>query len=141
MPSNFMLKTANQLHRSLLTITGGKLGWTTAGMPVIELVTIGRKSGQERTAMLTIPWQDDETLAIVASAGGNEHHPAWFLNLSENPSVTVRTKQGERQMTARVLKGEERSRLWSEITGRYKNYAAYQAKTDREIPIVLLGEL
>ena len=138
MPSDFAFKTMNRIHRTIMTLGGGKLGWTAGKMPALELTTTGRKSGQQRASMLTSPWQDGDTLAIVASAGGNDGHPAWFLNLRDNPSVTVRDQAGTRAMTARITAGDERSVLWDQITSKYKNYADYQSKTDREIPVVLL---
>ena len=138
MPSALALKTMNTVHRTLMTITGDRVGWTAGKMPVLELTTTGRRSGEPRSTMLTTPWQDGDALAIVASAGGNDTHPAWYLNLEAEPSVLVRTQDGERKMTARTATGDERSRLWTEISQKYTNYAGYQKKTDREIPIVLL---
>jgi len=128
----------NTVHRTLMTVSGGRIGWTAGKMPVLELTTTGRKSGEQRSTMLTSPWQDGETMAIIASAGGNDAHPAWYLNLEADPSVRVRTEDGERSMTARIATGEERSRLWTEISAKYTNYAGYQKKTDREMPVVLL---
>jgi deazaflavin-dependent oxidoreductase (nitroreductase family) len=138
MPSDFALKTMNQVHRTVMTLSGGKLGWTAASMPVLELTTTGRKSGKLRSTMLTTPWQDGERMAIIASAGGNDTHPAWFLNLRDTPSVQVRTASGTRQMTARIVTGDERSTIWDAVTSKYQNYADYQSKTDREIPVVVL---
>ena len=68
-------------------------------MPVLELTTIGRRSGLPRTVLLTAPWQDGDRMALIASAGGNDKNPAWFLNLRDNPSVTVRTADGTKQMS------------------------------------------
>lgn len=138
MPSALVLKTMNTLHRTVMTVTGGRLGWTAGKMPVLELTTTGRKSGEPRSTMLTTPWHDGDTMAIVASAGGNDTHPAWYLNLEADPKVRVRTQDGEREMTARTATGDERARLWTEISEKYTNYAGYQKKTDREIPIVVL---
>ena len=138
MPTDLTLKMMNTVHRTLMTVSFGRIGWTVASMPVLELTTTGRKSGQPRSTMLTTPWQDGDTLAIVASRGGDDHHPAWFLNLRANPAVTVRTGSGTRAMTARITTGEERTELWSQITAKHRNYADYQSKTDREIPVVLL---
>ncbi len=107
-------------------------------MPVLELTTTGRKSGKLRSTMLTSPWQDGESIAIIASAGGNDAHPAWYLNLEADPSVSVRTEDRERPMTARTVTGDERLRLWTEISEVHTNYAGYQKKTDREIPVILL---
>lgn len=138
MPSTLVLKTMNTLHRGMMTVTGGRIGWTAGRMPVIELTTTGRRSGQLRSTMLTTPWQDGDKLAIVASAGGNDEHPAWYLNLDAEPTVSVRTRDGEQTMTARTVSGDERGELWDEITAKYSNYAGYQTKTDREIPVVIL---
>ncbi len=132
------MKTMNQVHRTLMTVSGGKLGWTAGNMPVLELTTTGRKSGQQRSTMLTTPWSEGDKMAIVASAGGNDGHPAWYLNLEAEPTVTVRTEDSTRQMTARTVTGDERSELWDQITSQYTNYADYQTKTDREIPVVVL---
>ena len=89
--------------------------------------------------MLTSPHQEGDTFVIVASKGGSDTHPAWFLNLRENPQVAVTTKGvPERKMTARVASPEERDRLWPIVTGKYANYANYQKNTDREIPLVIL---
>ena len=81
MPSNLALKTMNTIHRTIKTVSGGRIGWSAGKMPVIELTTIGRKSGQPRTVMLTTPHTDGDTIVIVASRGGDDVHPAWFLNL------------------------------------------------------------
>ena len=89
MPSDFTLKTMNAVHRGLLKISGGKAGWRVANMPVLELTTIGRESGQRRSVMLTSPIQQGTTLVVVASRGGDDGHPAWFLNLRDNPRVEV----------------------------------------------------
>lgn len=111
-------------------------------MPALELTTIGRKSGEPHSVMLTSPVQEDDTLVVVASRGGDDHHPAWFLNLRDNAEVEVAFKGEERQpMRARVADAEERERLWPLATATYKGYANYQTKTEREIPLVLLEPL
>jgi deazaflavin-dependent oxidoreductase (nitroreductase family) len=139
MPSDTALKAMNQIHRLLLKGTGGRVGWSFSGMPVLELTTTGRKSGQPRSTMLTSPFQEDSTLVIVASRGGDDHHPAWFLNIESNPNVMVkRGPKGPEAMTAEVASAEDRARIWPIIADKYRNYAGYQRKTDREIPLVLL---
>jgi len=140
MPSNLVLKTMNNVHRTILKVSGGKIGWTAGKMPVLELTTTGRKSGQQRATMLTSPLQEGDTLVIVASRGGDDHHPAWYLNLTDNPEVTVKWKGGAPQtMTASVATDDERDRMWPIIAEGYKNYAGYQNKTERQIPLVLLN--
>jgi deazaflavin-dependent oxidoreductase (nitroreductase family) len=139
MPSNLVLKTMNLLHKSVLKISGGRMGWEAARMPVLELTTTGRKSGQPRSVMLTSPWQEGTTLVVVASRGGDDVHPAWFLNLVDNPKVEVTMKGRSKQpMHARVATADERARIWPLLTAEHKNYSGYQTKTEREIPLVLI---
>jgi deazaflavin-dependent oxidoreductase (nitroreductase family) len=139
MPSDFSLKTMNTVHRGLLKISAGRLGWRIAKMPVVELTTRGRKSGLPRSVMLTSPLQEGMAIVVVASRGGDDQHPAWFLNLRDNPEVEVSMNgESKRQMRARPATPEERARMWPKIAAEYKNYAGYQTKTDREIPLVLL---
>ena len=139
MPSDFGLKAMNAIHRVLLKVSGGRAGWTAMGMPVLELTTKGRKSGQPRSVMLTSPLQDGSALVVVASRGGDDHSPAWFHNLQDNPEVEVSLQGRPRQpMHARVATAAERARLWPLVVADHKNYADYQTKTAREIPLVLL---
>lgn len=139
MPSDFALKTMNALHRGVLKISGGRIGWTAGKMPVIELTTTGRKSGAKRSVMLTSPYQDGERILVVASRGGDDQHPAWFLNLRDDPAVEVaRNGEPPRPYRARIVPSVERADLWDTVTSTYRNYAGYQEKTDREIPLVFL---
>ena len=139
MPSDIGFKAMNLIHRILLTASGGRLGWTAMDMPVLELTTIGRRSGESRSVMLTSPLQEGEALIVVASRGGDENPPAWFLNLTDNPDVEVRLQGRPKQpMRARVASPAERKRLWPLVVADHKNYAGYQRGTTREIPLVLL---
>ena len=139
MPSNLALKTMNAVHRGMLTASFGKLGYDVSNMPVLELTTTGRKTGQARSCMLTSPLVEGDTVVVVASRGGDDIHPAWFHNLTANPDVQVAFKGGPaKPFHARVATAEERARMWPIITSKHKNYAGYQKKTDREIPLVLL---
>lgn len=139
MPSDHMLKGMNLVHKALLAISGGRAGWRAGNMPVIKLTTIGRKSGEHREIMLTCPVVQGDTFVVVASRGGDDVHPAWFLNLRDNPNVWVESKgQPRHERRARVGTPAERAQLWPSITSNYTGYANYQSKTDREIPIVFL---
>ena len=139
MPSDFALKAMNSVHRSMLKVTGNRVGKNVSGMPSLELTTIGRKSGQPRAVMLTAPLVEGDTIVVVASRGGDPTHPAWFLNLRDNPDVEVAwVGERARKMRARVATAPERARLWPIITEQHRNYAGYQRRTDREIPLVLL---
>jgi deazaflavin-dependent oxidoreductase (nitroreductase family) len=139
MPSDLVLKSMNQIHRTVLKLSGGRWGLSVGSMPVLELTTTGRKSGQQRSVMLTSPIQEGDSIVVVASRGGDDIHPAWFLNLQADPNVEVSFKGAPKQsMTAHVATTAERARLWPLVTADYKNYADYQKKTEREIPLILL---
>ena len=139
MPSDLVLKTMNTVHRTILKLSGGRFGWEASNMPVLELTTTGRKSKQPRAVMLTSPLQEGSTVVIVASRGGDDQNPAWFLNLRDDPHVEVSLKGAPKQpMTARVATPEERARMWPKIVADHKNYGGYQKRTEREIPLVLL---
>jgi deazaflavin-dependent oxidoreductase (nitroreductase family) len=139
MPSDLALKSMNVVHRAILAISGGRVGFRVAGMPVLRLTTIGRKSGLPRTVLLTSPARVGEALVVVASRGGDDRHPAWFLNLQNDPHVQVSVQGGPtRPMRARVATAQERDTLWLRITTDHKNYADYQTRTSRVIPLVLL---
>ena len=139
MPSDAILKAVNSAHRAALKLSGGRFGWKAGGMPVVELTTTGRKSGAARTVMLTSPVQDGDSIVVVASRGGDPHHPAWFLNLQAEPKVEVAFNgEAKRPMLARVATTDERAELWPRVVAKYKGYANYQTKTDREIPLVFL---
>ena len=139
MPSDLGFKAMNAIHRLLLKLSGGRVGWTAMDMPVLELTTQGRKSGRPRSVMLTSPVQEGSALVVVASRWGDDRSPAWFHNLQDNPDVEVRLQGRPRErMRARVATAAERERLWPLITADHKNYAGYQTKTAREIPLVLL---
>ena len=129
----------NVLHRTVFDVSSGRLMGSFSGMPVVELTTIGRKSGEPRTVMLTSPVKHDGHLVLVASYGGDPKHPAWFLNLQANPEVEV-TAEGKRKqkMRARVANAEEKATLWPQVTSSYRGYAGYQERTDRDIPLVVL---
>jgi deazaflavin-dependent oxidoreductase (nitroreductase family) len=138
MPSDLVLNTMNAVHRVLLRASGGRIGWTVQGMPVLELTTIGRRTGKPHTVMLTSPYQEGQAYVVVGSRGGDDHHPAWFLNLREMQEVEVTLNGRSQRMRVSVASPEERARLWPLVTAHHKNYAGYQAKTTREIPLVRL---
>lgn len=139
MPSDLVFKSMNAVHRTLLAVSRGRIGRQALGMPVLQLVTTGRRSGAPRTVMLTSPLQEGDAYVVVASRGGDDRHPAWFLNLRDDPRVQVSIRGGRpTSMRASVVTGEERARMWRQITARHRNYADYQRRTEREIPLVLL---
>jgi deazaflavin-dependent oxidoreductase (nitroreductase family) len=107
------------------------------GTTILLLTTTGRKSGEERTSALIFRDYGDEYL-IVASKGGSDQPPAWFLNLEANPDVTVQVKGDVFPATARVATAEEKPARWTHMSEVWPDYDKYQAGTDREIPIVIL---
>ncbi len=138
-PSIFQLKAMNFIHRMVIRLSFGRAGWNAAKMPVIKLTTIGRKSGRPRSVMLTSPYQENDSLVIVASKGGSDTPPDWLLNLEKEPNVEV-SIQGTPSVTMRaeVADENERNRLWSGIIKDYSNYGDYQTKTSRVIPLIFL---
>jgi deazaflavin-dependent oxidoreductase (nitroreductase family) len=131
-------KKITGLHHLILRATRGKVLGRVMGMPAVVLETTGRKSGQPRRTMLTAPVVDGETVVLVASYGGDSRHPAWYLNLTANPDVTIEIGGERKAMTARTATPEEKAALWPRITKAYRGYAGYQKRTDRDIPVVLL---
>ncbi|HMC41323.1 MAG TPA: nitroreductase/quinone reductase family protein [Acidimicrobiales bacterium] len=139
MPSDLALKIVNRSHRALARLSGGRIGWSINGMPVVQLTTTGRRSGAPRTSMLTSPYQEGSTVVVVASRGGDDRHPAWYLNVLDRPEVQAAVAgKPAVAMTAVVANEAERARLWPLVTGKYPHYAGYQRKTSREIPLVKL---
>lgn len=121
-------------------LTGGRLGskFFNHGAPVGLLTTVGRKSRAKRVAPL-IYLEDGPRIVLVASQGGLPKHPVWFLNLEANPDVSFETRgAGERSYRARRASAEEKSALWPRLCAVYPDYADYQARTEREIPVVVL---
>jgi len=89
--------------------------------------------------MLSSPYQEGASIVLVASAGGNDRHPAWYLNITRNPEVTAAfAGKPAQRMRAEIAGPEERARLWPMITRDHPNYAGYQRRTEREIPVVVL---
>ena len=140
-PKDAVFKVVTRMHRAMFDITHGKLGGKAAGMPVLKLTTIGRKSGQKRTTMLTSPLVEGDSVILVASYGGDDRDPAWYGNLVANPDVEVVMNGSTRTMRARVAQGDERTGLWEALTAKHANYAGYQRKTSRQIPVVVLEPL
>jgi F420H(2)-dependent quinone reductase len=109
------------------------------GAPICLLTTTGRRSGRRRTVpLLYLPYGDDR-IVVVASHGGMSRHPAWYLNLLADPRATVDAGAGRRSMTARAAGDAERSALWPALTALYPNFDAYQRRTDRIIPVLILA--
>jgi F420H(2)-dependent quinone reductase len=132
-----MLKIASGLHRAVYRATGGRIGGTTAGLPVLLLTTTGRKTGKQRTTPLLFVRQGGDVV-VVASNGGMDWYPAWWLNLQQQPAAAIEIGRERLPVIARKAGPEERARLWPEFTRPYPGYLAYEARTEREIPLVIL---
>ena len=130
-------KAMNAGHRAILKLSGGRVLSTAFGMPAVELHTIGRRSGQRRSVMLTTPIHDDDRVVLVASKGGDDRHPDWYSNLVANPDVEVVVDGALRPLRARTATAEEKAELWPQIVAAYKGYGGYQERTDRDIPVVI----
>lgn len=117
--------------------SGGTEGTTLRGMPVVVLTTRGAKSGRVRKSPL-MRVEHDGTYAVVASLGGAPKHPVWYHNLVADPRVELQDGPVRQDMTAREVTGEEKALWWDRAVGAYPDYADYQEKTDREIPVFVL---
>ncbi len=117
--------------------TDGAEGHDWQGTTVLILTTTGRRSGEPRSTPL-IYGKHGQDHVVVASKGGAEDHPGWYLNLSEQPEVTVQVRGDRFKAHARTATAEEKPELWRMMTERWPPYDEYQRKTSREIPVVVL---
>ena len=118
--------------------SGGERGYHWRGTEILLLSTTGRSSGEQRTTPL-IHRADDGRWVIVASKGGTPENPAWYENLLADPNATIQVRADEIPVIASTAEGAERERLWSLMTEVWPAYDEYQAKTTREIPVVILS--
>jgi proline iminopeptidase len=107
------------------------------GTHILLLTTTGRKTGNPTTQPL-IFGMDGDNPVIVASKGGTPDHPGWYKNLVKNPDAEVQIKGDVFRVRARDAEGDDYSRLWEMMNGHWPDYAEYQKKTDRQIPVVVL---
>ncbi len=134
-----LIKVWSRLNTWSYRLSGGRIGGRfPVGVPVLLLTTVGRKSGQPRTAPL-LYLKDGDSYVVVASKGGMSHHPEWFKNLEANPAVDVEVGNQKLRMTARRATDAEKATLWPRLVKMYPSYADYQLRTDRQIPVVILS--
>jgi deazaflavin-dependent oxidoreductase (nitroreductase family) len=117
--------------------SGGTEGTELEGAPCVVLSTLGRKSGKVRKSAL-MRVEHDGTYAVIASMGGAPVHPKWYLNLVENPEVTLQDGPAVHDLVARTASPEEKAAWWPRATAVWPPYDDYQASTERDIPLVLL---
>lgn len=129
-------KILGPMNEMVYRHSGGRLIGKMSGMPVLLLMTTGRKSGKARSTPLTYV-EDGDAYVVIASFAGQPNHPAWYLNLEANPSATVRIGRKNYAVRAETLRDSERERLWKKVTDVYQGYNGYQLKTTREIPVAL----
>ena len=123
-------------HTRKYVESGGEDGYMWRGFPTVVLTTTGRKSGDLRRNAL-IYGKDGDDFILIASYGGRPTHPLWYLNLVADPSVTIQERADVISGVAETVpEGEERDRLWAQMVSIFPPYAAYQAKTERRIPVV-----
>ena len=118
--------------------TDGEVGYWWNGAPTLLLTTTGRRSGEARTTPLIFGRDGDDYL-VVASVGGMPTHPAWYLNLIDDPSARIQVKGEHIDVVAQTAEGEEKSRLWRIVNDVWPNFDAYQERTERVIPVVVLS--
>jgi deazaflavin-dependent oxidoreductase (nitroreductase family) len=137
--AEILIKPMSDLNTWIYRISGGKLGgrWL-RGAPVMLLTTIGRKSGQPRTKPVLYLRNGDDVI-VVASKGGMSRHPVWYLNVEANPNVEIEIGTEKTSMKARRATEEEKAALWPRLVEMYRDFDDYQARTERNIPVVVLS--
>lgn len=116
--------------------SNGKLGGTFGNAPVALLTTTGRKSGEPRVSPL-LYLREGNRVVLVASKGGSDGHPMWYLNLKANPKVSVQIKDEVLQLQARDATEAERAEYWPKLDAMYPSFGDYRSWTDRVIPVVI----
>ena len=138
--AQLLARTMHHLDRFVLRLSNGRSTAATllTGMQILNLTTTGAKSGQPRTVpLVAIPYEANQ-LVVIASNWGQAKHPAWYHNIVAHPQVTV-TRDGRSQAyLARETEGEERAACWQAALATYPGYAAYERRTSRRIPVILL---
>ena len=117
--------------------TGGETGYIWNGVTALLFTTKGRKSGEPRTNAIIFTQVGDKYV-IIASKGGSPTHPAWYLNILEDPNIEVQIKDEVFPATARTAQSPEREELWAEAVKNWPNYDVYQSRTERLIPVVVI---
>ena len=140
-PGSLALRAVNLMTKLNVIVyrrSGGRVGGKLGGAPVLLLDHVGRKSRARRTTPL-LYLRDGGEIVIVASRGGSDATPAWWLNLKAAPATTVQIGREQIPVTAREADTSEKARLWPKLVEMYGDYAVYQRRTTREIPVVILS--
>lgn len=131
-------KHLSTLHRLLYSMTRGRIGRRLVNNDMLLLSTIGRNTGNKHTVPL-LYLRDGSDIVVIASWGGRNAHPEWYLNLQANPRVSIQIDGHQQPVTAATADRRRRTRLWPMVIEAYDGYSQYQSKTDREIPVVILS--
>jgi F420H(2)-dependent quinone reductase len=132
-----MIKTFTGSHVFLYRISGGRFASKMGPLSILLLTTTGGKTGKQRTKPL--PYlREGNSYAVIAANAGMKNHPAWYFNLQHNPKVQIQVHDQLLTAKATTAKGEQRQRLWQQLLVVAPNYADYEKKTTREIPVVIL---
>lgn len=130
-------KYMSSLHRVLYRGTRGAVGRRLVDNDMCLLTTTGRRSGKQHTVPL-LYLRDDERVVVIASWGGRDHHPHWYMNLLAEPGAIVQILGDSWPVTATTATPDERKVWWPQVLDAYDGYAVYESRTDREIPVVFL---
>jgi len=131
-------KNLSTLHRVLFRVTRGRIGRRLVNNDMLLLSTTGRTSGKDHTVPL-LYLRDGDDLVVIASWGGRDNNPEWYLNLVANPAAFVQVDGHRFPVTATAADAARRERLWPNALAAYDGYRQYQSRTDREIPVVILS--
>ncbi|MCW5852691.1 MAG: nitroreductase family deazaflavin-dependent oxidoreductase [Anaerolineae bacterium] len=130
-------KVANNLHVALYRKSGGKLGNTIVGMPVLLITTFGRRSGKPKTNPVAFI-QEGQDYLVSATSGGSDWHPDWYLNLKARPDAKIELGGKTLDVHATIAQGEERARLYDRFKAASSNFVKYEQNTSRVIPVLRL---
>lgn len=131
------VKLLSALHAAVYRATAGRVGRRLVDNDMCLLTTTGRRSGVGHTVPL-LYLGDGDRFVVIASYGGRHHHPDWYENLLAHPAATLQIGSRSIPVMARTAGTEERDAWWPRVVEAYRDYAAYQARTDRQIPVVFL---
>ncbi len=134
---NRFFSFVNKIHNSLYRMSSGKLANKVANLPILLITTIGRQSGKLYTNPV-VYLKEGEDYLVSASAGGMDWHPGWYLNLLKRPEVKIEIGGMVSEVTATVVKGEERNRLYEKFMAASSNFIKYEKNTSRVIPVIRL---
>lgn len=134
---HWLAKLGTKFHIFLYRLSGGRIGAKVFNSPVMLLTTKGAKTGKKRTVAI-LYLKTDDGYAVVASYGGADKHPAWFVNLRNNPTAEIQAGSQTHKVVPHIATDEEKAELWPKLTAMYPDYQIYQDRSARDIPVVIL---